>query len=45
MNIHWPEVKIPERFNDAESYPRHLVYQGAEDRFVDDDDSNAEDLR
>lgn len=45
MNIHWPEVKIPDGFNDAESYLRHLVYQGAKDRFLDDDDSNAENLR
>ena len=45
MTIHWPKVKIPDGFNDAESYLRHLVYQGAKDRFVDDDDSNAEDLR
>jgi len=45
MKIHWPEINIPEGFNDAESYLRHLVYQGAKDRFVDDDDSNAEDLR
>jgi len=45
MKIHWPKVNIPEGFNDAESYLRHLVYQGAKDRFVDDDDSNAEDLR
>ena len=46
MKIHWPEVKIPERFNDAESYLRHLVYQGAEERFVyDENDSNAENLR
>ena len=36
MKIHWPKVKIPEGFNDAESYLRHLVYQGAKDRFVDD---------
>ena len=42
MNIHWPKVKIPEGFNDAESYLRHLVYQGAKD---DDNDSNAENLR
>ena len=29
MKIHWPEVKIPEGFTNAESYLRHLVYQGA----------------
>ena len=34
MKIRWPEVKIPEGFNDAESYLRHLVYQGAKGRFV-----------
>ena len=46
MKIRWPEVKIPEGFNDAESYLRHLVYQGAKERFVyDDNDSNAEILR
>ena len=33
MKIHWPKVKIPEGFNDAESYLWHLVYQGAEVRF------------
>lgn len=45
MEIHWPKVKIPEGFNDAEFYLRHLVYQGAEERFVyDENDSNAEDL-
>ena len=44
MKIHWPKVKIPNGFTDAESYLRHLVYQGAKDRFVDDDDSNAENL-
>ena len=39
-------MKIPEGFNDAESYLRHLVYQGAKERFVDDEnDSNAEKLR
>ena len=46
MKIHWPKVNIPDGFNDAESYLRHLVYQGAEERFVyDGNDSNAEDLR
>lgn len=46
MKIHWPKVNIPKGFNDAESYLRHLVYQGAKERFVDDDnDSNAEILR
>lgn len=46
MKIHWPKVKIPERFNNAESYLRHLVCQGAEERFVyDENDSNAENLR
>ena len=46
MKIHWPKVKIPEGFNDAESYLRHLVYRGAKERFMyDDNDSNAENLR
>ena len=46
MKIHWPEVNIPDGFNDAKSYLRHLVYQGAEERYVyDENDSNAEDLR
>ncbi len=36
MKIHWPKVKIPEGFTDAESYLRHLVYQGAKERFVYD---------
>ena len=36
MKMHWPEINIPEGFNDAESYLRHLVYQGAEERFVYD---------
>ena len=46
MKIHWPKVKIPEGFIDAESYLRHLVYQGVEERYVyDENDSNAEDLR
>ena len=44
MKIHWPKVKIPEGFINAESYLRHLVYQGVKERFVDDD-SNAENLR
>ena len=44
MKIHWPEVKIPEEFNDAESYLRHLVYQGAKKKYVDDD-GNSENLR
>ena len=29
MKMHWPEINIPEGFNDAESYLRHLVYQQA----------------
>ena len=41
MKIHWPKVKIPKGFTDAESYLRHLVYQGAKERFVDND-SNAD---
>ena len=46
MKIHWPKVKIPDGFIDAESYLRHLVYQGEKERFVyDENDSNAEDLR
>ena len=46
MKIHWPEVKIPEGFTDADSYLRHLVYQGAKERVVDDDnDSNADIVR
>ena len=43
MKIHWPEVKIQEGFTNAESYLRHLVYQGARERFMDNDnDGNAE---
>ena len=46
MKIHWPEVRIPEGFTDAESYLRHLVYQGAKEKFVYDDKvSNAEILK
>ena len=36
MKLHWPKVKIPEGYIDAESYLRHLVYQGAKERFVYD---------
>ena len=46
MNIHLPKVNIPKGFIDAESYLRHLVYQGAKERFGDDEnDSNTENLR
>ena len=44
MKIHCPRVKIPDGFIDAESYLRHLVYQGVKERFVDND-SNVENLR
>lgn len=46
MKLRWPKVNIPEGFTDAESYLKHLVYQGAKERFVyDDNDCNAEKLR
>lgn len=46
MNIHLPKVNIPEGFVDAESYLRQLVYQGAKEKFGDDEnDSNTENLR
>ena len=35
MKIHWPKIVIPEGFDDAESYLRNLVYEGAKDRFAD----------
>ena len=45
MEIHWPKVNIPDGFNDAESYLRHLVYQGAKKKFANDEnDSNAGNL-
>jgi hypothetical protein len=40
MKIHWPKVNIPDGFNDAESYLRHLVYQGAGERFVYDENDS-----
>jgi len=46
MTIHLPKVNIPEGFVDAESYLRQLVYQGAKEKFGDDEnDSNTENLR
>lgn len=44
MKIHWPEEKIPEGFNDVESYLRHPVYQGVKERFVDDDNGSNADI-
>ena len=37
MKIHWPKVFIPEEFNNAESYLRYLVYEGAKKRYKIDE--------
>ena len=33
MKIHWPKIAIPEGFESAESYLRHLVYEGAKENY------------
>lgn len=38
MKIHFPEITIPKGFNNAESYLRHLVYEGAKERYIIDND-------
>ena len=42
MKIHWPKITIPEGFENAESYLRHLVYEGAKKRYMDKDDDFVE---
>ena len=33
INMHWPKIELPEGFEDAESYLRHLVEEGAKRRY------------
>ena len=33
INMHWPNIELPEGFEDAESYLRHLVEEGAKRRY------------
>ena len=44
MKIHWPKIVIPEGFDDAESYLRQLVYEGAKDRYADVDKQYLSDI-
>ena len=38
MKTHWPKITIPERFDNAKNYLRHLVYEGAKKRYTVDMD-------
>lgn len=33
MNIHWPKIELPDGFGNVESYLRHLVEEGAKNRY------------
>lgn len=37
INMHWPKMEFPAGFEDAESYLRHLVEEGAKRRYGDID--------
>ena len=37
INMHWPKIDLPDGFEDAESYLRHLVEEGARVRYGDID--------
>ena len=37
INMHWPKIELPAGFEDAESYLRHLVEEGAKRKYGDID--------